>query len=519
MKIRVVFAALVVSLGAVASADTFRHRETGEVFYGFRTNRRAGGKLQVYHSEEKKMITIEENQYDITLDSNGRRNTIVHIPIRQAEALISKVVSDRIAQTITDAANSGTQLIVIDIDSPGGRGEYARTIASTIEQTTHCPVAAFISGGEFSGVYSAAALIALACDEIYIAPSASIGTVGPMTGAFTNEQFVSYLNLYSSDTLVAYAGYAMSLVDQESLRLIVRALVDKSVSVVEVEDINNKISFIERQNRQPTQTIVRTLAEGVSVTPSRESSAEGPLPAEIIGRVLMLSSAEAVRIGLADHTASSVEDIARARGVSDARVIQSSDINDTVRRFAAARRTIGQGLATIERLEDYAATLENQIARVEDQLRTGTVTREVSRMEPLTRRRRVDFPRRVDEFYGIDFGDTAITRNSRTRSTQSARARRQASESERVITDQPIASLDVLRSEQAVVLRNLIAEYRRVITLARRWPGGLPPELPAQTLENNMNSASALLDQIMRLPIQTYQPPTQRIPVQPPSRR
>ena len=107
MKIRVIFAAFVISLGAVASADTFRHRDTGEVFYGFRTNRRAGGKLQVYHSEEKKMITIEENQYDITLDDKGRRDTIVHIPIRQAEALISKVVSDRIAQTIIDAANSG----------------------------------------------------------------------------------------------------------------------------------------------------------------------------------------------------------------------------------------------------------------------------------------------------------------------------------------------------------------------------------------------------------------------------
>lgn len=511
MNIKTIAIALVLSCICAAPADTFRHKETGEVFYGFRTNRRAGGKIQVYHAEEKKMMTIEEYQYDITLDGNGRRDTVIRIPIRQAEALISKVVTDNLAETIVNAANAGPQFVVIDIDSPGGRGEYIRTVATTIEQITYCPIVAFIAGGEYGGVYSAAALIALACDEIYIAPNASIGAVGPMTGALTEDQFSSFINLYCSDTLAAYAGYAMTLVKDERLRLIARALVDKSVSVIEVKDIDNKLAYVERQNRQPTQTIIRTLAEGVVASSSAEQEG-GPKPADIMGRVLLLPAEEAVRVGLVDKIASSIEEIARERGVPDARLIQMGEIETTIRRFEAARRTLGQALATIEQLEAYAERLQDQIVRVEEQIRTGTVTREVSRVQPLTRRRRIDFPRRYDEFYGIDFGDTTIGRNITTRTTRPGRARRGTAETERIIADQPAASPDVLRNELATVLRNLIAEYRRTITLARRWPGALPADLPVQTLESNMASAAALLDQLMRFPVLPPQQPAAEPP-------
>lgn len=518
---------LVLGLVSAVSADTFRHKATGEVFYGFQTQKRSGGKVLVYNSDEKKSQTIEENLYEITLDSKGRRDSIVRVPIRQADVLLSKAVSDRVAQSIIEASNSGPQFIVVEIDSPGGRGEYMRTIATAIEQTTNCPVVAYITGGGAAGAFSAAAVIALACDAVYIAPTAAIGAVGPMSGATTNEQFAAYLNLYSSDFLAAYGGYAMGLVRDESLRLLARALVDKSVSVVEVVETDGTRKFVERENRQPTQTIVRTLAEGVSAESYRlptGETASGPLPAEVIGRALTLTASEAVRIGLIDREVASLREIAVLHGAAESQFVQAPSIDATLRQFTAARRNIGQGLSVIERLEDYASRLEEQIARVEDLLRTGTVTREVSRgsMGSVQRRGRVRLPGVYDEFYGIDGGGgTGLIRERTERVTsQTPRTRRQPAESERFTTDQPNVSLEVLRMEQAGVLRELTAEYRRVINLARRWPGGLPQELPLQVLESNMNSAAALLDNIIRFGGQTYSPSaTQRVPAQGTNRR
>jgi ATP-dependent protease ClpP protease subunit len=514
---------LIMGFVCAASADTFRHKETGEMFYGFRTQKRMGDKILVYNSDTKKNQTIDEGLYDIVLDGKGRRDSIVRVPIRQSEALLSEAVSKQIAQSIIEASNSGPQLIIVEIDSPGGHGEYMRTIATAIEQTTNCRVAAYISGGDYGGAYSAAAVIAMACDTIYIAPAASIGAVGPMRGAATNEQYASNLNLYSSDMLAAYAGYAMGLTKKSDLRLVARALVDKSVSVLEVIDTtSNSTTFVERESRQPTQTIVRTLAEGVPAgayrLPTGEPTTQGPLPAEVIGRVLTLTAADAVRIGLANKVVASPKEIAEAENAANAQFISSPSIDSTIRRFAAARRSIGQSLSVIQRLEEYSSTLEEQILRVEEMLRTGTVTREVSRssLPRIQRREQFVWPNDYSSYYGIAPTGTDSTVE---RTAQGVRNRRQSAQTERLISDQPNVSLEALRAEQVVVLRDLVAEYRRAINLARRWAGGLPPELPVQTLESNMNSASAQLDNLLRYPMQTYQQPTQQVPIQGRNRR
>lgn len=522
MKTKLIVVGLILSLISVVSADTFRNKETGEVFNGFRTQKRTADKVLVYHSEQKKLITIEEGQYEITLDGKGRRDSVIRVPIRQAEVLVSKTVADRVAMAIKEASNSGPQFIVVEIDSPGGSGENMKIIASAITQTTNCPVVAYIPGGDYSGAYSSAAVIAMACEEIYMAPTASLGAVGPMTGASaTNEQYADFLSLYSPDTLASYSSYAMGLVRKSELGLVARAMVDKSVSVVEVLDTDGKTKFVERSNRQPTQTIVGTLAEGVSRTPApaaaagdQAAPAESPLPAEIIGRVLTLNSAEALRIGLADKIVSSIDEIVSARGLEKAQVVNAPDIDATIKKFVAGRRSIGQSLAIIERLEDNAYTLEDQIARVEDQMRTGTVTRETGQLSAprgASRRGQINY-----NYSGFDNTANGTLRDGYGQRGSTTDRRRRVARDERVTTELPNVSVEVLRTEQAGVLRNLVAEYRKVIGLAERWPGGLPPEITVQTLEKNRDSAAMLLDYIIRYPTQTYQntQPVQQQPLQ-----
>ena len=507
MKTKMMVVGLVLGLMGVAGADTFRHKESGEVFSGFRTQKRTAGKVMVYHSEQKKMLMIEEGQYTITADGKGRRDSIIRVPIKQPEVLVSKTVADRVAAAIVEASNSGPQMIIVEIDSPGGGGENMRTVASAIKETTNCPVVAYIPGGTYSGAYSAAAMVAMACDAIYMAPAAAMGAVGPMTGASaTNEQYTAFLNLYSPDTLASYSSYAMSLVDNPQLRLLGRAMVDKSVSVVEVVGTDGKTQFVQRDDRQPTQTIVRTLADGV--TGKAEQT-----PGEIIGSVLTLNSAEALRIGLVDGTASSISEIAKARGIESARVVNAPDIDSTISKFVAGRRKIEQSLLVVERLEANAYTLEDQIVRVEDAMRTGTVTRETGQLSnprALSRRGQITYG-----YGGYQNNPAAVERDGYGRRTSASDRRRQVAQDERITTQMPNVSLEVLRAEQAGVLRNLVAEYRKVINLAQRWPGGLPPEVTVGTLENNRDSAAALLDYILRYPPTSYQeyPQTQQQPI------
>lgn len=508
MKTNLLISAVLLFGCQVAMTDTFRHRETGEEFYGFRSQKRTANKILVYHSEQKKMMTLDPAEYEITADSKGRRDNIVVVPIRQAESLISQAVAEQIAKAIVDASNTGPQFILLQIDSPGGRGEYMKRVAEAVQKTDNCPVVAYISGGPFGGAYSAAAAIALACDEIYIAPTAALGAIGPMVGSVTNEQYAGFLNLYSSDTLMSYSAYVMGLTQKQDLRLIARALVDKTVSVVEVIDADGKTHFVEREHRQPTQTIQRTLAEGaprVTTAASGETAVSAaPSPAEIVGRTLTLTSDEALRIGLANKIVSSIAEIAAARGVPNTKPTNAPNIDAIAKRFTAARNSIGRGLAYIQQLETEASTLEEQIATVENQLRTAIVRRETgqTRQPDIARRGRVGLPGTYDDYY--DYNDPQNDARRQVcdglgRRTDTTRNRRHTLQTERTIVEEPAANLDGLRIEQAAVLRELISEYRSIINQARRWPGSLPPDMPIQVLESNMNSASALLDSINQM--------------------
>jgi membrane-bound ClpP family serine protease len=141
---------------AICFADTFKHRETGEVFNGFATQKSIGNRTRVYNADLQTFKPIVLAEYDVTPNAKGRRNSVIVMPLKQAEVLLSKAVSETLANAIVDASNKGPKLIVIEIDNPGGRGEYMKNISTTITKTLNCPTVAYISGGTYGGAYSAA---------------------------------------------------------------------------------------------------------------------------------------------------------------------------------------------------------------------------------------------------------------------------------------------------------------------------------------------------------------------------
>jgi hypothetical protein len=468
-----------------SGADTFKHKESGEIFTGFATQKVTAGRTLVYNSEMSKMTPIVLSDYEVTSDRKGRRDTVSLLLMGQPEILLSDTVSKEVAATIINASNKGPQAIILQINGPGGRGDSMKTIADAVSKTKNCPVIAYIS----EGAYSAAAVVALACDKIYIKSTAEIGAVGSGTGKFVGDQsYAEYISVYNSDSLLNHSAYVAALAQQHNRpELLAKALIDRRISIIEVANIDGSRAFVAKEDRQATQTLIRTLCEGMPATESDSIS-----PTDVVGKVLNLIAKDAVELGLADGTAESAADILAGMQLSEAKITPVPGVEKVMKKYAAARRNISEGLYRIEQYERDIETLSNQFSTIDDQLRTGTQTSEISRGDTGYRSSR---RRQTYDGYEQNYDGVAITgRGKDTRRDTLPR-------SQTVTTEEPRVNIEIVYAQLTTALLDVEGEYRRLLNLVDRWPGGLPPKVTKAMLQKDMDSASAELDRLYR-----YQP-------------
>lgn len=93
-----------------------------------------------------------------------------------------------IERSIRVAEAAGADMVILDVDTPGGRVDAAERIADAIAESG-IPVYAFVNRRAFS----AGALISLATDRIYMLPGSTIGAATPVdgTGTKASEKIVS----------------------------------------------------------------------------------------------------------------------------------------------------------------------------------------------------------------------------------------------------------------------------------------------------------------------------------------
>jgi ATP-dependent protease ClpP protease subunit len=436
---------------------------------------------------------------------------VVLVSITDAETLLSEAVAKTIADAIIKASNTGPKFVLLKIDNPGGRGEYMKELCSVISKTDNCKVAAYIVGGPFSGAHSAAAILALACDKVFIAPTASMSAVSPFVGISGEQSNEDFVKNYSADNLASFCVFAATLAEtHQRPALLAKALLDKRIALVEVIDADGKQSIVEKDLRQPTQTVVKTLCEGFS-SPSEQPSAstdtqtsKSTLPPDIHNRVLNLTPAEAVQFKLADKIVDSIQDVLAEMNASDAQFANAPGIDTAVKQFVAARKNIRKNLSQIEVLENRTATLEEQLNTIEQQTRTTpttrTQTRRVNRSSQQQRGRTYLSGNKYTYSEGED--GTAIRSNenystrtdTKNNSDRNRDKLKRVTNSETVTSTEPSAAAEQVKVELSYVLTDLVAEYRQTITAAKRWVGALPAEVTVQTLEKNMSSAMALAD-------------------------
>ena len=188
---------------------------------------------------------------------------VFRIPI---EGTIDLGLAPFVSRIVEEASASEGAIVLLDIDTFGGRVDAAVLIRDALIDAPVRTVA-FIH----PRAISAGALIALACQDIVMAPGGSIGAATPITGGATEEPEAA------DEKFMSYMRTEMRTTAEKRGRRgdVAEAMVDRDV---EIEGVIEK------------------------------------------GKVLTLTTNEAVKLAIADHEASNLENALEVLGLSGAEV-------------------------------------------------------------------------------------------------------------------------------------------------------------------------------------------------------
>ncbi|MGA1980063.1 MAG: hypothetical protein ABSG99_05815 [Sedimentisphaerales bacterium] len=311
------------------AADTFTNRATGEVFHGYATQIKRGGKTLIRVGNEGTAKYIDMADYRVEWSRDGRKNIVIVIPIK--DAILLECETAALEKAIETSSNQGPMFILIEIDTPGGREDLMKRICSAITKADNCLTVAFVSGGEYGGAYSAGAIIALACDQIYMAEDTAIGAATPIMMSKTGVKDLKsvYGSTVGEKFMSASRAYIASLAEQNDRpSAIARAMVDKDIEVVEVSE-NNERLFIEPRERKKEQTVVRTWNRR--------------------GSLLTLTAGEAVECGIANGLAGSPKAVISALKFDNPRVVPNNEAAKARSAFEAAKDKLEKLRISIDR--------------------------------------------------------------------------------------------------------------------------------------------------------------------------
>ena len=127
-----------------------------------------------------------------TRDNLGRNNKVIVVPVD--DAIMNEIETDAFEKAIADSSQEGPLLILVEIDTPGGRVDLAQRMCTAITKDADCNVIAFIKGGKYGGAISAGAAVALSCNKIYMANNTVIGAATLVTMPKNKTRFKDQRN-------------------------------------------------------------------------------------------------------------------------------------------------------------------------------------------------------------------------------------------------------------------------------------------------------------------------------------
>ena len=214
---------------------------------------------------------------------------------------IGPMLRQYVFRRLDEAKRLHADVVIIQIDSPGGRVDSSFEIAERLRDIDWARTVAFIPRQALSG----AAFVALGCDEILMAPGASLGDAGPIfldpdfQFQHAPEKFRSML-AEKVRTLAASKGRSPALAE---------AMVDMDLVVWRVKDRKNgKEAFMSDEEIKTSEDP----GQWEKIKPVFESRKE---------HFLQVNGTRAVELGLADGIASTREEVCRRLGFNASRLV------------------------------------------------------------------------------------------------------------------------------------------------------------------------------------------------------
>ena len=307
-------------LASYCFADTFTHSKTGEIFYGYATQKKRGTETLVCIKNKKEPRYLNLADYNIEWNYLGRKNEVVSLPIKTVIDL--RCETEAFEKVIETASNHGPLFILIEIDTPGGRADLMEQICAAITKTNNCHTIAFVSGAKYGGAYSAGAIIALACDYIYMAEGTAIGAATPILSS--SESIKDLKSVYGETVgekmMSASRAYIATIAEKNGRPgLLAKAMVDKDIEVLEVIR-NGETVFIEPESKKVNESVVKVWSKK--------------------GSLLTLTVTEAVQCGMADKTVGSLKGLISDLGSANVKIKRDNEIAKARRKFERSKQQL-----------------------------------------------------------------------------------------------------------------------------------------------------------------------------------
>ena len=227
------------------------------------------------------------------------------IPLREN---VDRYLGVFLGRSLEEAERTGVEMVIVEIDTFGGRVDTALEIASKIGSATWAKTVAYVpadSGGR--GVsWSAGALIAFSCAELWMAPGTSIGAAAPV------YQTTEGIQAAEEKTVSALRGQMAALAEKNGYSVgVALAMVDADVVLKEV--------VIDGSESLLTETDIEAMErKNIQLEIGKTISEEGKL--------LTLTAGEMERYGVSAGSALTREELITNLGYTteDTEVVEKS---------------------------------------------------------------------------------------------------------------------------------------------------------------------------------------------------
>lgn len=202
-----------------------------------------------------------------------------------------------VARQIQAAKTQEADLVIFDIDSPGGDAQASMNIAEMIAKIDWARTAAFIENEALSG----AAFAALGCEDILMRPDAKIGDAGPI--------------VLGEDSMFRHAPEKIVSILAAEIRDVARSRGHPAALAVAMVDKDAEVFFF--RNAKTGETLCMTPDEARERDDAADWEQGKRVPGSQKGRFLTLNGQEAKAAGLAAAVVKTFADVKERYGFQE----------------------------------------------------------------------------------------------------------------------------------------------------------------------------------------------------------